>query len=59
MGGGWARWVMGTKEGTCWNQPWVLDASDESLNSIPETDIALYVNEPELKYDFQNKLKNK
>ena len=50
---------MGTKEGTCWNQPWVLDASDESLNSIPETDIALYVNEPELKYDFQNKLKNK
>ena len=28
-GGGWARWGMGIKEGTC-------DVSDESLESIPE-----------------------
>ena len=37
------KWVMGTKEGTC-NEHWVLYVSDESLNSTPETNIALYVN---------------
>ena len=41
--GEWARWVMGIKEGT-WNEHWVLYVSDESLNSTPETDIALYAN---------------
>ena len=43
VGGRWARWVMGTKEGTC-DEHWVLYVSDESLNSIPETSIAVYVN---------------
>ena len=33
---GWAKWVMGIKEGTC-DEHWVLYVSDESLNSIPET----------------------
>ena len=42
--GGWAKWVMGIKEGTCWDEPWVSYVSDESLNSTPETIIALYVN---------------
>lgn len=36
-------WVMGIKECTC-NEHWVLYVSDESLNSTPETNIALYVN---------------
>ena len=43
MRGRWARWVMGIKEGTC-EEHWVLYASDDSLNSIPETNFALYVN---------------
>ena len=34
---------MGTKEGTCCDEPWVLYESDESVNSITETNIALYV----------------
>ena len=41
--GRWARWVMGTKEGIC-DEHCVLYVSDESLNSTPETNIALYVN---------------
>ena len=44
VGGRWARWVMGTKEVTCCDEHWVLYESDESLNSIPETNIVLYVN---------------
>ena len=44
MGGGWVRWGMGTKEDTCCEEHWILYVSDESLNSTPETDIALYVN---------------
>ena len=44
MGGGWAKWVMGIKEGTHYNEQWVLYASDESLNSAPETNITLCVN---------------
>ena len=43
VGGGWTRWVMGIKEDTCWDEPWVLYVSDESLNSTPES-ITLYVN---------------
>ena len=39
----WAKWVMGIKECTC-VEHWVLYVSDESLNSTPETNIALYVN---------------
>ena len=44
VGERWARWVMGIKEGTCYNEHWVLYVSDESLNSTSETNIALYVN---------------
>ena len=31
------------KEGTC-EEHWVLNISDESLNSTPKTNIALYIN---------------
>ena len=34
---------MGTKEDTC-DEHWVLHVSDESLESTPETNIALFVN---------------
>ena len=43
MGRRWARWMMGIKKGTG-DEHWVLNVSDESLNSTPETNIALYVN---------------
>ena len=43
-GGRWAKWVMGIKEGTCWDKHWLLYVSDESLNSIPEIIITLYAN---------------
>jgi len=35
---------MGMKECTCCDEYWVLYVSDESLDSTPETSIALYVN---------------
>ena len=41
--GGWAKRVMGIKEGTCWDEHWGLYISDESLNS-PETNTTRYVN---------------
>ena len=41
--GRWEMAQMGIKEGTC-DEHWVLCVSDESLNSTPETNIALYVN---------------
>ena len=40
----WARWMMGTKKGTCFHEHWVVYVSDESPNSAHETNIALYVN---------------
>ena len=43
VGGGWATWVMGTKEGTC-DEHWVLYISNESLNSSPEANNTLCVN---------------
>ena len=43
VGGRRARWVMGTKEGICYDKHWVSYVSDESLNSA-ETNITLYVN---------------
>ena len=43
MGGRWAIWVMGTEEGTC-DEHWVWYVSDELLNPVPETNIALYAN---------------
>ena len=39
--GGGVKWVTGIKEGTCWDESWVLPVSDESLNSTPEIN---YVN---------------
>ena len=44
VGGKWARWVMGTNEGTRCDEHWVLYGSDESLNLTPEMNIVLYVN---------------
>ena len=41
--GEWAKWVMGIKEGICWDEHCVLYVSEESLNSIPEITITLYV----------------
>ena len=35
---------MGIEGGTCWDEHWVLQGSDESLNSTPEAIITLYVN---------------
>ena len=35
---------MGIKEGTCWDEHWVLYVGDGSINSTPETTIILYVN---------------
>ena len=29
------KWVMGIEEGTCWDEHWVLDVSDESWESTP------------------------
>ena len=34
--GGWAKWVMGIKEGTCWDEYSVLYISEKSLNTTPE-----------------------
>ena len=42
-GGEWVKWMMGIKEGTCWDEPCVLYASDESLGSTPEAETTLYV----------------
>ena len=44
VGGGWAKWVMGRKECTCWDEHWMLYVSDEALNSTPEIIITIYVN---------------
>ena len=42
-GGGWARLVLGTKEGTC-DEHWMLYVTDQSPNSTSETSIAPYGN---------------
>ena len=42
--GGWAKRVMGMKEGTCGDEHWLLYVRDESLGSTPETIVTLYVN---------------
>ena len=38
--GGWAKWVMGTKEGTCGDH-WVLYIV---INCAPEANVTQYVN---------------
>ena len=43
VGGRWARWVMVIKEGTSYEEHWLLYVSDESLNSTSETNIVVYV----------------
>ena len=43
-GVGWARWVMGIKEGSCYFEHWILYVSNKSLNSTPEINYAPYVN---------------
>ena len=44
--GGWAKWVMGIKEGTCWHEHWLGVISKWGIMnfSTPETIITLYVN---------------
>ena len=39
---GQGRWMMGTEEGTCWDEHWVLYVSDESQESTPEAKSTLY-----------------
>ena len=58
VGGGWSRWVIDIKEGTCDDEHWVLYVSDKSLNSAPETNTALYVNWLEFKYRWMNEWMN-
>ena len=36
------KWVMGTEEGTCWDEHWVVYVSDESQESTPKTKSILY-----------------
>ena len=43
-GGEWVKEVMGIEEGTCRDEHRVSQVSVESLNSMPETNITLYVN---------------
>lgn len=43
-GEGWAKWVMGIEEGTCFDEHQELYVSDEALSSTLETNIELYVN---------------
>ena len=43
MGRGWAKWVMGIKEGTWWDEHWVLCVNDQSLASTLETNTTLHV----------------
>ena len=39
--GGWGNWVMDIKEGTWYNEHWVLYKTDESLTSTSETNNTL------------------
>lgn len=43
MGRGWGKWGMGFKKGTWCDEHWVLYATNELLNSTPETNDVLYV----------------
>ena len=42
--GEWAKWVIGFKEDTRWDEHWVLYVSDETLGSTSEAKTILYVN---------------
>ena len=39
----WSGWVMGIREGTCWDNHWVLQVGYGPLSSTPEIIITLYV----------------
>ena len=41
--GGWGKWVMGSEDGTCWDEYWVLYVSDISWEPTPEAKTTLYV----------------
>ena len=41
---GWAKWVMGIKEDTCWHEHWASYVRDESPGSTREAKTTLYVN---------------
>ena len=43
-GQGMGQKLMSIKEGTCYDEYWVLYVSDESLYFPPETNTTLYVN---------------
>ena len=60
--GEWERgkWVMGIEEGTCWDEHWVLYASDEPRESTPKTKSildTLYVGQFDNKLYLKNKKK--
>ena len=40
--GGWGDQVMGIKEGICWEDHWVLYATNRSLNPTSKTNDVLY-----------------
>ena len=42
--GGWFTWIRGIKKDTCWDEHWVFYMGDGSLESTPETIVALYAN---------------
>ena len=43
-GGGWAKWVRGIKEDSCWDKNCLLYIGDESLESTPKVIISLNAN---------------
>ena len=56
MGGGRrGKWMMDIKEGTCWEEHWVLYVSDESLGSTPEAKTTLHVDSLEIKLKKKNR----
>ena len=57
---GWVGWAMDIGQGTCWDEPWVLCiGDDESLNSIPEINIALCIDQLESELKLEKKTKKK
>ena len=42
VGERWVRWMIGIKEGTCWDEHWVWYVSNESRESAPEVKSTLY-----------------
>ena len=57
LGGERVKQVMGIKEGSCPDEHQVIYGIVESLHSIPETHVTLYVNQLELKQELKKKKK--